>query len=81
MVLLDDEIVLFWRATRFNCSKTPQLHLKMGFGDFQKEPYLVTLFKPEIGATRCTFHENRQKLSILLLFWRFFEIFGKSIIW
>ena len=26
-----------------------------------------------------TIHENRQKLSILVLFWRFFEIFGKPL--
>ena len=26
-----------------------------------------------------TIHENRQKLSILVLFWHFFEIFGKPL--
>ena len=26
-----------------------------------------------------TVHENRKKLSILLIFWRFLEIFGKPL--
>ena len=50
-----------------------------GFFIFLAKRYLVTLCKPEIGATRCTLHENHQKLLILLLFWRFFEIFGQTL--
>ena len=52
---------------------------KIWFGDFQKKPYLVILCKPEISATRCKVYINRQKLSILVLFWRFFVILAKIL--
>ena len=30
-------------VTRFICAKMPKSKVKIGFGDFQKKPYLVTL--------------------------------------
>ena len=57
----------------------PKLSLKKGFGYFWEKAISGKNSKPEIGATRCTIHENCQKFSILVIFWRFFEIFGKKL--
>ena len=62
-----------------NLTKNAKIKFKKGFGDFREKAISGKNCKPEIGATRCTIHENHQKLSILVIFWRFFEIFGKKL--
>ena len=62
-----------------NLTKNAKIKFKKGFGDFREKAISGKNCKPEISATRCTIQENHQKLSILVIFWRFFKIFGKTL--